>query len=37
MKKFGSAMRQYEHFSLAEFTSNNRDMTIFVKDDDNQI
>lgn len=30
-------MRFYEHFSLAEFTQNSRDMTLLVKDDDKKI
>lgn len=30
-------MRLYEHFSLAQFTQNSREMTVFVKDDDKKI
>ncbi len=30
-------MRLYEHFSLAEFTQNNREMTLLVKDDDKKL
>jgi hypothetical protein len=37
MCKFGETMRFYEHFSLAEFTQNRRDMTLLVKDDEKRI
>lgn len=30
-------MRLYEYFSLSEFTQNNREMTVFVQDDDKKV